>query len=291
MPEYLAPGVYVEATSFRAKSIEGVSTSTTGFVGRTRRGPVFGITDTETPELLTSFGDFERIYGGFDQIAGSPNYLAHAVRAYFDNGGRRLFVSRVAELPDPGDEPAEPADDRIDTGFPNGNGHAFRARSAQLVRSPDSSERVAFAARFPGQAGSGSLLFRQAAAPANARTLDSASVGSMLRLGGRAPAQPARLTAGSGPFSVTNGGTLLLNVAGTDVDISINGTPARATGATALATPLNIAVGDRTFHATIDGIAQTITLAATFADLATLVSTINAGLTTGTASLSTGGTP
>jgi len=291
MPEYLAPGVYVEETSFRAKSIEGVSTSTTGFVGRARRGPVFGITDTETPELLTSFGDFERIYGGFDQIAGTPNYLAHAVRAYFDNGGRRLFVSRVAELPDPGDEPAEPADDQIDTGLPNGNGHAFRARSAQLVRSPDSSERVAFAARFPGATGNGSLLFRQAASPANARTLDSASQGSMLRLGGRAPAQPARLTAGSGPFSVTNGGTLLLNVAGTDVDISINGTPARATGATALATPLNIAVGDRTFHATIDGIAQTITLAATFADLATLVSTINAGLTTGTASLSTGGTP
>ena len=33
MPEYLAPGVYVEEVSFRAKSIEGVSTTTTGFVG------------------------------------------------------------------------------------------------------------------------------------------------------------------------------------------------------------------------------------------------------------------
>jgi len=291
MPEYLAPGVYVEETSFRAKSIEGVSTSTTGFVGRTRRGPVFGITDSDTPELLTSFGDFERIYGGFDDIAGSPNYLAHAVRAYFDNGGRRLFVSRVAELPDPGDEPAEPADDQIDTGFPNGNGHAFRARSAQLVRSPDSTERVAFAARFPGQAGSGSLLFRQAAAPANARTLDSASVGSMLRLGGRNPAQPARLAAGSGPFSLTSGGTLLLTVGGTDVDITITGTPAQVTGPTQLAAPLNVAVSDRTFRATIDGIAQTVTLPASFADLGALVSAINAALTAGKASLSTGGTP
>ena len=291
MPEYLAPGVYVEETSFRAKSIEGVSTSTTGFVGRTRRGPVFGITDSDTPELLTSFGDFERIYGGFDDIAGSPNYLAHAVRAYFDNGGRRLFVSRVAELPDPGDEPAEPADDQIDTGFPNGNGHAFRARSAQLVRSPDSTERVAFAARFPGQAGSGSLLFRQATAPANARTLDSASVGSMLRLGGRNPAQPARLTAGSGPFSLTSGGTLLLTVGGTDVDITITGTSAQVTGPTQLSAPLNIAVADRTFRATIDGIAQTVTLPASFTDLAALVSALNAALTAGKASLSTGGTP
>ena len=39
MPEYLAPGVYVEETSFRSKSIEGVSTSTTGFVGPARKGP------------------------------------------------------------------------------------------------------------------------------------------------------------------------------------------------------------------------------------------------------------
>ena len=42
MPEYLAPGVIVEETSFRAKSIEGVGTSTTGFAGPTRKGPVGG---------------------------------------------------------------------------------------------------------------------------------------------------------------------------------------------------------------------------------------------------------
>ncbi len=96
MPEYLAPGVFVEETSFRQKTIEGVSTSTTGFVGPTRYGPVSG-----EPELLTSFGDFERIYGGIDQLrfedigANTHNYLAHAVRAYFEEGGRRLYVSRV----------------------------------------------------------------------------------------------------------------------------------------------------------------------------------------------------
>ena len=39
MPEYLAPGVYVEETSFRARSIQGVGTSTTGFVGLARKGP------------------------------------------------------------------------------------------------------------------------------------------------------------------------------------------------------------------------------------------------------------
>ena len=55
MPEYLAPGVFVEEVSFRQKTIEGVSTSTTGFVGPTRFGPITG-----EPELLTSFADFER---------------------------------------------------------------------------------------------------------------------------------------------------------------------------------------------------------------------------------------
>ena len=61
MPEYLAPGVFVEETSFRQKTIEGVSTSTTGFIGPTRFGP-----DRGEPALLTCFPDFERIYGGID---------------------------------------------------------------------------------------------------------------------------------------------------------------------------------------------------------------------------------
>lgn len=98
MPEYLAPGVYVEETSFRAKSIEGVGTSTTGFVGATRYGP----TDGE-PELITSFGQFERIYGGLDPLDYGGleviNYLAHAVRAFFDNGGSRLYVARAYHPP------------------------------------------------------------------------------------------------------------------------------------------------------------------------------------------------
>ena len=95
MPEYLAPGVYVEETSFRSKTIEGVSTSTAGFVGAARFGPVEG-----EPELLTSLADFERIYGGLDQLDHEGtlyhNYLAHAARAFFEEGGKRLYVSRVA---------------------------------------------------------------------------------------------------------------------------------------------------------------------------------------------------
>ena len=68
MPEYLAPGVYVEEVSFRSKTIEGVPTSTTGFAGMTRYGPVQypGGPKTTEPRLITSFTEFERVYGGLE---------------------------------------------------------------------------------------------------------------------------------------------------------------------------------------------------------------------------------
>src|SRR4029450_3905422 len=96
MPEYLAPGVYVEETSFRAKSIEGVGTSTTAFVGPTRKGPV-ATTQPDgdgnmpaAPEILTSFGDYLRVFGGLEPLdfaPDRPNYLANAVLNFFNEGG------------------------------------------------------------------------------------------------------------------------------------------------------------------------------------------------------------
>src|SRR3954449_9362591 len=96
MPEYLAPGVYVEEVSYRSKSIEGVSTTTTGFIGPTRYGPV-----AETPQLVTSLIEFERLYGDRQQLAyddlATPthNYMWHGVRAFFENGGRRMYIKRI----------------------------------------------------------------------------------------------------------------------------------------------------------------------------------------------------
>ena len=105
MPEYLAPGVYVEEVSFRSKSIEGVGTTTTGFVGPTRYGPV-----KIEPDVITSLAEFERVYGDRQQFSFGDlpnekmhNYMWHAVRAFFEEGGKRLYVSRVfkAIQPDP----------------------------------------------------------------------------------------------------------------------------------------------------------------------------------------------
>src|SRR4051794_23743996 len=96
MPEYLAPGVFVEEVSYRAKSIEGVSTTTTGFIGPTRYGP-----DSLEPDIVTSLVEYERTYGDrqplqfTDSKAATHNFMWHAVRAFFENGGKRLYVQRV----------------------------------------------------------------------------------------------------------------------------------------------------------------------------------------------------
>jgi phage tail sheath protein FI len=92
MPEYLAPGVYVEEIASGSRPIEGVSTSTSGIVGVTQRGPVGVAT------LVTSFPDFVRQFGGYldDRVyTNSAWYLPHAVEGFFTNGGRRIYVVRV----------------------------------------------------------------------------------------------------------------------------------------------------------------------------------------------------
>jgi phage tail sheath protein FI len=92
MPEYLYPGVYVEEIDTGNKPIEGVSTSTVGFLGVAERGPA-------VPTFLTSFGDYRRSFGGYvkETIQGAAvdRYLAYAVEGFFTNGGLRCFVQRV----------------------------------------------------------------------------------------------------------------------------------------------------------------------------------------------------
>ena len=87
MPEYLTPGVYVEEFEIGAKPIEGVSTSTAGFLGETERGPTY-------PQLVTSFPEYKRLFGGF---FGETKFLPAAVDGFFANGGQRCFVARIVD--------------------------------------------------------------------------------------------------------------------------------------------------------------------------------------------------
>jgi Bacteriophage tail sheath protein len=96
MPEYLAPGVYVEEISTGARPIQGVGTSTAGFVGAASSGaldaavgPIASFT-----EFAQQFGD-----GSAMEYRGSPAmpaFLWHAARAFFLEGGKRLWVVRVS---------------------------------------------------------------------------------------------------------------------------------------------------------------------------------------------------
>src|SRR5205814_2130900 len=63
MPATLTyPGVYIEEIPSGVHTITGVATSITAFIGRAKRGPVDS--DEESPIMINSFGDFERIFGG-----------------------------------------------------------------------------------------------------------------------------------------------------------------------------------------------------------------------------------
>ena len=261
MPEYLAPGVYVEETSFRAKSIEGVSTSTTAFVGPTRRGPV-----GEVPELVTSFADFERIYGGLADVHGRPNYVAHAVRAYFNEGGARLYVSRVYQ----GDGVVAASDVPAATGAGGGT--------------------LSFVARVPGSGTNGRVILREQATPATVRTMRNVALGTLLRVGGGTIAQPARLRVpGSAPFTVADGETL--EITG-PTDVAFEGEAASVTGAADLDFDgFEDATDDeRTLEVTIGGGAvQRIVVPAAAADAQEVVDILNRELRGGWAELTAGG--
>ncbi len=237
MPEYLAPGVYVEETSFRAKSIEGVSTSTTGFVGPTRKGPL-----GTTPELITSVGDFERIYGSLDDLSFGRNYLAHGVRAYFNEGGARLYVSRAYLASE-----------------------ANQGRSSLDVN-PGAADvdRVRFLARFAGAVGDGRIEVRETAAAATYRTMERALPGTLLRVGAAGAAQPARLTGGMAPFSVSDGGVLGLVIGDNGNEstpgITFRGAPAEVTASEALPDNVDPDANVTTIDVTIDGSVQRIQL-------------------------------
>jgi uncharacterized protein len=78
------PGVYVEELPSGVRTITGVATSITAFVGRAAMG-------TDDPTTINSFGDFERGFGGID-----PAYpMSYSVRDFFQNGGAQAVIVRL----------------------------------------------------------------------------------------------------------------------------------------------------------------------------------------------------
>jgi phage tail sheath protein FI len=79
------PGVYIEELSSGVRTITGVPTSITAFVGSAPRGPV------NDPQFITSFADYERLFGGL----ASTNPMAYSVFQYYQNGGSQAVIVRL----------------------------------------------------------------------------------------------------------------------------------------------------------------------------------------------------
>jgi phage tail sheath protein FI len=114
MATYLWPGVYVEEVPSAVKPIAGVGTSTAGFVGIVADDVAmpalpsgsgnYTLTPALSPQPLNNWLDFEQKFG---QIQAGNQYLAQAVYGFFNNGGTRCWVTRVASI--------DNASDAVDT--------------------------------------------------------------------------------------------------------------------------------------------------------------------------------
>jgi hypothetical protein len=93
MPTYAAPGVYVEEVPSSQKVLSAAATAIAAFVGFTGRAPDDDPTDPQgvKPRLVTSWTQFEDLYGGYAQGC----MLPIAVRGYFDNGGSIAYIVRI----------------------------------------------------------------------------------------------------------------------------------------------------------------------------------------------------
>src|SRR3989454_7101444 len=106
---YKSPGVHIESAGDRYIPLERVETGVTAFLGATARGP------RNEPTRLGSFEQYERVFGAGD------DFMSHAVRGFFDNGGRTAYILNVA----PAGRLGSPPDDFI--GQPGAEGPRLQA--------------------------------------------------------------------------------------------------------------------------------------------------------------------
>src|SRR2546430_15017458 len=92
MSLYKSPGVHIESAGDRYIPLERVETGVTAFLGATDTGP------RQEPTRVGSFEQYEKVFGAGD------SYMTHAVRGFFDNGGRTAYIVNVA--PERGLDPA-----------------------------------------------------------------------------------------------------------------------------------------------------------------------------------------
>jgi phage tail sheath protein FI len=121
------PGVYIEELPSGVRTIVGVPTSVTAFIGRAFRGP------TDEARRITSWADFERIYGGLWR----ESTMSYAVYQYYQNGGSDAVILRLYRGPEDGDVPTNAVvvigDIELIAAYPGSWGNRLRAAIDQNV--------------------------------------------------------------------------------------------------------------------------------------------------------------
>ena len=196
------PGVYIEEVQSGVRTITGVATSITAFIGRTLRGPV------NEPAMVRSFGEFERLFGGL----AADHTLAYAVQDFFGNGGAQALIVRLYKPFFPGD--AERA----------------TALAAATAQAPTAANAVSAAAA--AAAGLAGATAASVAAAANGQVATAGTPGQAARLAAQKVADAAQAESVKPPYMTTaqrmlisggpTGGAIKLSFAGSETaDISL----------------------------------------------------------------------
>ncbi len=167
------PGVYIQEIPSGVRTIAGVATSVTAFIGRARRGPV------DVATLINSFGDFERLFGGL-WVEGA---LGFAVRDFYLNGGSQAIIVRLFRPTVPGKGPKAAAAGslararlavdtlNLEASYEGAWGNALRAR-VDLAVKPDDDTLFNLAVR-DGDSGQIELFRNVSVATDHARRVDN----------------------------------------------------------------------------------------------------------------------
>jgi uncharacterized protein len=207
------PGVYVEEVPSGVRTIAGVPTSTTAFIGRARRGP------TNLPVVLNSYGDFERRFGRL----WNDSTLSFAVRDFFLNGGGQAVVVRLFH-PSFADEAARLA--------------ALAAATAQAQTAADAVEAAAVAA--------------VAGAP-DAQAVADAALAAVAAAGAPGPVALAAATAAAAAGSAAVAGAAAPGDVATAITAAEAGVVAAAAAPAAPVTRARLAVDTLALEAAYEG--------------------------------------
>lgn len=173
------PGVYIEEIPSGVRTITGVATSITAFVGRAQRGPV------NEPVTINSYTDFERVFGGL----WLESTLGSAVRSFYMNGGSQAIIVRLHNAAAPAT--LKLGDLTLEAANPGTWGNHLRARVDHDVLGADTTFNLSIRDGNTGQV----ELFRNVSIdPNHVRRVDNvlADTSGLVRLKGALPqARPA----------------------------------------------------------------------------------------------------